>query len=314
MKKTMGLVLMLLLVGSICLHTIAFAEGENELEKGKQVLMASGWSEDDIDDLIPEEAVEEFADASPAITSEIKYLKVSKTGEVTELSKVACMQKVDAAKRAENLSIVSEQNRLDNPVFNRNGNIGIGDLVQQPVTTSDGYLTYYVQAYRSNSTTYILSARYEWLIKPFFNEKDVFGLGHDSQITQTGTNADVYYTYKYDLYQNNSFIKSYAVNKPTQIRVTDYGTVVSQNLAVGMPTPGTGTTTYTAKGYRGYIQYKAVKNNSNNTATSIFADYQHHQSSISYSLSINISGASVSVSPKTNYKRMSPNPYLSFSL
>lgn len=81
-----------------------------------------------------------------------------------------------------------------------------------------------------------------------------------------------------------------------------------------MPTPSVEGTTYTAKGYRGYIQYKAVKNNSNNTATSIFADYQHHQSSISYSLSINISGASVSVSPKTNYKRMSPNPYLAFSI
>lgn len=159
------------------------------------MLMASGWSESEIEDFIPEDALLEFADACPATTSQIVYLKLSVDDNgntfVEQMDHATCLAEVNEAKQQREIALQREL-------------AGISTASIDEVTTSDGYMVYFVQALQSEagSDVYVLSARYEWLIEPKNRDIDVFGLGHCEQLTQLGNSGSVYYRYKADIYGN----------------------------------------------------------------------------------------------------------------
>ncbi len=73
---------------------IAFAtptmaiETFNEVQRdlGRQVLLDAGWSQEEIDDMIPDEALKDYAGAT-LVSREVKYLEVAEDSVVTEFTK-----------------------------------------------------------------------------------------------------------------------------------------------------------------------------------------------------------------------------------
>ncbi len=308
MKKKMFVsVLCLSLIVSLCGGVgAAAAESEDERSRAVDVLVASGWSEEDINDLIPEEALLEYANAYPAMASEEVYLKVGvdDAGEtvVEEIDKTTCIAEATAVKEQREIAIQQELS-------------GVSSYTDKDsVTTDDGYLKYYVQAAQSttNSNEYILSARYEWIVEPEDRDIDVFGLGHSAQLDQT--DSDVYYRYKCEIYMltggQKMLVDRHEVDEPTAMCIDNGGTAVSQDLYNNSSGMG-----YVSKAenHRGYIQYRAEVNSTSATRVSVFAEYLHQEAVFSVSPSVSYPlGASISVSSEEKFVRMSPNPYLSF--
>jgi len=99
---------------------------------------------------------------------------------------------------------------------------------------------------------------------------------------------------------------------PTSIYTKDGGTAVTIKLEGDAATTNGGPSV-TASNHRGCMHYRVKLNRPSAPITSIYAEYLHQESIVSVSPSISFpAGASVSVAPSTKFKRMSPNPYLSF--
>ena len=190
-----------------------------------------------------------------------------------------------------------------------------GQMGSDVIVTTDGYMEYFVSAYNAGNGEYVLSARYEWLINPNFTDVDVFGLGHDSNLTQL-SDYDVYYRYKVDATHTMGVTVTKTTDEytvPDGISIDDGGTVVKQDLSDNAFTSSGDGTAFT--NHRGYLQYRVRVNNSNVNTVAVYAEYLHQQHIISVSPSISYpAGASIGVSSASKFKRMSPNPYLSVDL
>ena len=310
-KKLLSMILSVSMCLSICGGVSAAAvDIEDMRSRAIDVLVASGWNEEEIEDLIPEDALLEYADALPAVASQEIYVKVGvdDNGEtfVEEMSPSECIAEAAEVKQQRDVAV---QQQL----------LGVSTLADKDeVTTDDGYMVYYVQALpsASDSDVYILSARYEWLVEPSDRDIDVFGLGHSSQLDQLGSSSDVYYRYKADVYMVTAgqryLAEYYEVEEPTGINVDNGGTVVKQDLYDN--TSGMGYVVK-AENHRGYIQYQAEVNSTTATRVSVYAEYLRQEAFFSVSPSISYPlGASISVSDEDKFVRLSPNPYLSFNV
>lgn len=278
---------------------------ENHLVSDKDrainVLLNSGWTENDIEDLLTEDALLEYKNAQPAIASEKRYFKVT-ANEVVAITENECQEAVKEIER--NLSIKD----------NENSRMSSGETKKDTEVTNDGYMEYYVQVYKDANGEYILSARYEWLTDPNYRKEDVFALGHSSNLTQI-SESSVYYIYKYNLTNNWGLTsETYEIENttPTKIFIDDGGTAVTQDLA---DTAATSSGSSIASNHRGFIQYRVERNSTTATSFSAFAEYLHQEAVISVSPSVSFpAGGSVSVTSADKFNRMSPNPYVSFNL
>ena len=303
MKKQFKVFSMLLII-VMCLNcsAVSFASNSSENliieEKHKKaisVLTNAGWEENDIYDMLSEEEILTYADVESVVTSEKKYYKVSDT-QTTEISENQCHYEINKIKK-DFIANLTPQNSGISVC-----SMVIGDTVKDETKTTDGYFTYYVQAYRKGSVTFILSARYEWLISPKNRKIDVFGLGHDTNLTKNISSSDVHYVYKADITNlADGTTYTYQTTNADEMKVGIGGVVVKQKL----------NSDPTAVNHRGYLRYDAVKNNSTATAFEIFAEYYHQQTTIQVSPVISFpSGGSISVSPSESFKFMSPNPHV----
>lgn len=299
-KQISFLLCIIILLSSNCIYASA-EDNSNEIERAKNVLLQSGWTIEEINDFLTEEALLEYKDAQPAVVSEKKYFKVSEDA-VQEVTKEECEEAVAEIK----------ENNMVSPASYIPG----GGVDSDEVVTTDGYMEYYVSAYNvGENGEYILSARYEWLISPFFTDIDVFGLGHDTNLTQL-SDHDVYYVYKVDGMFTTGLTTSYFTDEytvPDGINIDDGGTVVKQDLSThAVTTTSYGTTFFN---HRGFIQYRVRLNNFNVNTVAVYAEYLHQQHILSVSPSISYpAGGSIGVSSESKFKRMSPNPYLSFEV
>ncbi len=298
-RKSISLLLCIgMLLSFNCPHVSA-EDNSDEIARATNVLIQSGWTQEEIDDLLTEEALLEYKDAQPAVVSEKKYFKVS-TDTVEEVTEEEC-----------DVAVAEILELKENTEVSVAAVIPGGQTVSDEVVTTDGYMEYYVSAYNVGNGQYILSARYEWLTEPFYTDEDVFGLGHDTNLTQL-SEYDVYYVYKVDGRSVNGltiieFTDEHTV--PDGINIDNGGTVVKQDLTTNV----LGGTSFF--NHRGFIQYRVKVNNPNVTTVAIYAEYLHQQHVFSVSPSISYpAGASIGVTSANKFKRMSPNPYLSFDV
>lgn len=309
MKKVRMIALFLTL--AMMLSLCAAAAGKDVLtdrERAINVLLQSGWTMEEIDDLLTDEAILAYKDALPVEVSEKKYYRVTEEA-VYEITAEECQTQLEAIEQVENQN--TEPGVAPMAVIPDDG------YGETEVTTTDGYLTYYVMAHNVGNGHYVLSARYEWLKDPRNRKIDIFGLGHSEQLTQVGNATNVYYIYKCDVLEKiNTNIRQYTLEdtSPNEIFVDDGGTVVKQQLMVDVVNPMEDNTNYVyASHHRGYIQYEVEVNSDSATAFSIQAEYYHQEWLVTLSPGISYPlGGTLSLSSGTGFKRMSPNPYLSF--
>lgn len=308
-KKFVSLFLAL----AMCLTVPVFAieedsQREADLARATNVLLQSGWTKEEIDDFLTEEALLAYKDAQPAVASEKKYYKISEDG-MSEISEEDCLSEVEYLNELEH-----DPEKQISP-FSK---IEEGDIEKDEQTTYDGYMVFYVSAHNLGNKEYMLSARFEWLISPFNRKEDVFGLGHSSQLEQQGSAGDVYYVYKADYTINSGGIITeypYETNTPNELKVDSGGTVIRQQLA-GESLDFVGSGDYVSSSHhRGFLQYKVKVNNYAATAVSVQAEYYHQQTLISISPSVSWpAGGSISVATMSEFKAMTPNPYLPFDI
>lgn len=261
-------------------------------ERAISFLLNAGWTEEDIYDLLSDEALLEFADAKAVVASEKKYYKVTEEENI-EISETECMEAVNTINAMTNCTVSVCSG---------------GDTYIDDVTTSDGYLTYYVELYDFGNGDYMLSGRFEWLISPTNRREDVFGVGHDGYLTQY-SDYPVYYIYKYEYTIGGSSPVTHEITTPTGINIDTYGTVIKQDLQNDSTAMNI---VEQAVNHRGYLQYKVFVNNTSAIGFSVNAQYFHQQGVWSVSPSISYPEAlSVGISYSTFFKQMSPNPYLS---
>ncbi|QUH30283.1 hypothetical protein [Vallitalea guaymasensis] len=302
MEKLMKTAIIITMVFTMFVTTVE-AKGLNR-DQAINVLVNAGWTLEDINDLLTEDALLEFANAKIAGSS-VKYFKVT-DNEVVEVSKKQAMTKVEENKKKELLNTIMRNSITTD---------SLGDIYKDDQTTTDGYMSYYVQAYDLGGGEYMLSARCEWLINPKNRKTDVFGLGHDAHLTQESSYTP-YYVYKADVTEHDMVTKQYeySTETPASIAKDPGGTVITQDLKADYKWEATG---YYKKykNHRQYLQYKVTVNDSGVSDVSIYAEYLHQQSTYSISPSVSYPvGGSISVTMSSFFKRMSPNPYLSFKV
>ena len=313
MKKFMSLALAMVLLISV--GSFATAAERSDKQKATDFLISTGWTQSEIDDLLTDEALLVYADAISSVVSEKSYFRVNETG-ATKVSKKEFDAGVKLAKevQAQNIEKMQVAAAAAKTTAITSGEEMVSLSSINTVTTTDGYMEYYVQSSDLGNHKFALAARYEWLIEPSNRDIDAFGLGHDTNLTQT--NEGVYYVYKSDLdvYDTNCVYTgttTYETYTPTSIANDPGGVAVGQDLY------NTDISTYggiVANNHRGYIQYNVIVNNPNNiTLCSVSAQYKHQQGLYTVSPSISWpAGAGLSVTYSTFFKTMSPNPYLSF--
>lgn len=304
-RKALSFTLFLGMVLS-CNSYAGATDNRAAIAKATNVLLQSGWTQDEIDDLLTEEALLEYTDASPAIVSEKKYFRVGQDG-VEELTEVQCKKDLEIieALQVEPGSRVSPASKIP-----------VGGLETDEVTTTDGYMVYYASVYSAGNDEYILSARFEWLKSPFFTDTDVFALGFGANLTRLDDH-DVYYIYKADYkkgYESQTPTGTYERNlAQVDVKYDSGGVIISQDLATGAwGAPGSG---ISYSNHRGFLQYRVKVNNAAATMASIHVFYYHQQHILSVSPSVSWPrSASLSVSPASKFKEMTPNPYVSFEV
>lgn len=298
------------IVAILCIYAFVFGMGtyaaaaenaggeEANIESARQLLVRNGWTREQIEDLLTDEALLEYVDATLVGSAE-KYYRVSETGAV-EISEATCQTEVQQAKIE-----IAQQLLLNNSE--------ISPQVKNELETDDGYMTFYVEVYASSvADVYVLNARYEWLIEPDDRETDVFGLGHSSQLTRT--NDSVYSIYKADVKKTigGSVIESRTYEDAGTLARGSGGVAVVFELyedtyAYQM--------TERATNHRGFMQYKAEVNDSTVTRASAHAEYFHQDAVIAVVPTVQFPlGVGLTVSQENKFEAMLPNPAVSFSV
>lgn len=252
-------------------------------------LLNAGWTSNEINDLLSDKALLEFAEAKSVVSSDQKYFRITEEDSIV-ITEEECKNAINTIENAEKgVSVCAG-----------------GDTIIDDITTTDGYLTYYVEVYSFGGGEYMISGRYEWLKAPLNTKIDVFSVSHDYQLTQLGNAADVYYVYKADYAITPGNYITTEISTPDEMYISIHnGTAVKQKLL--------GATDIIYSNHRGYLQYRACSNNTGATMFAVSAEYLHQQGMFSVSPSLSFDGMSVGVSYSTFFKRMSPNPYLSFN-
>ena len=253
-------------------------------QKAISFLLNAGWTTEEIYDLLTDEAILEFAKVKAVVSSEKKFFRVTEENSIA-ITEEECMEAVNSIQNATNgISVCAA-----------------GDEIKDEVTTTDGYLTYYVEVYSIGGGEYMVGGRFEWLKTPLNTKIDVFAVSHDYQLTQLGNSSDVYYIYKADYYGVTR-----ETTIPDEMYINIYsGTAVKQKLF--------GENDIIYGNHRGYLQYKVQSNNTGATIFAVSAEYLHQQGLFSVSPSLSFDNMSIGVNYSTFFKRMSPNPYLTFS-
>lgn len=284
----------------------ANAASDDDIAKATRVLLQSGWTQEDIDDLLTEEALLEFANTE-AVCSQEKYYRVKDDSEVEEISEEQCEREIAQIDMIENIG----------------GSVSPLSTIPVGTTTEtsggNSYVKLNLYAYNAGNREYVLSARFEWLKSPVCRSRDVFGLGYGNTLNQKGTNNDVYYVFKANCKEVDSInhttkvVGEKVITSPTTKNVDTGGTVITQDLLVDkINEPGV-SLLYTNQ--KGYLQYRAEVNNKYATSASIYARYYHREKKLSGSISVSIKPElGISITPSTDYNQITNNPYLSFNV
>ncbi|MEK4370011.1 hypothetical protein MKY92_07710 [Paenibacillus sp. FSL R5-0623] len=286
------------------------------VDVGNSVLLQSGWTQSEIDDLLTPEEVAKYANGTLVDTT-THYVKqivssntennysmsitdstnlptlIAETGELVSMSKEDFYREIAESNEAEEDS----ENSVTPQATSKN----------QSYTTSDGYMKYTMETYKVGTNKYQLNLRFEWVKNPSQRGIDIMALAHGPQLVQSGTQSNVTFTAKHDAIING---KSY----PEVPIARDSIVVDSGGTAVTFKLPTT-SLNYLVNNIRGYMSYGAQKGNTNDIAVGIHGYYKHKVSSLNVAPSITIPGGpSLRISSESTYETEKPTPYFSFDL
>ena len=274
-KRALLLLLLLAFILNCGCHTITVSD--NKTADATEVLLQSGWTQADIDDLMTEDALLEFANTTEAYSQE-KYYRV-KNDTAEEISEEQCEKEINQTEITEKSGKSASNSEQSVPLKTTAEKSG-----------GNSYVKINLYIYNAGNREYVISARFEWLKRPIFRGTDIFTLGHSNTLDQAGTNNDVYYVFKFTSTQVDSItntakqVYEHVSYSPTT-RNTDFGgTVITQRLFNdNVIEPGI-STLYTNQ--RGYLQYRAVVNNKSAAYADIYAQYSHKKLSSTDDISI----------------------------
>lgn len=297
-KRIISFALSVFMLICISINLSAF---ESEYQRGLAVLRSAGWSDEDISDLLTYDVVCSYAGLKLVDTNQTYYRVTENSSE--PITKEECLADLTAS---------------DSALYIPNGNpmispLAHGDTWKNEITTTDGYITYFIQVYDAGSGIYVISGRYEWLAVPGTTLTDIFAIGCEQHLQPNGPigseELGLYYIYKYDALKINGRF-TYEETTPDTINIDGKGIAVSQKLASPeFRQPVTD--------HRGFLQYKAIIDSTSSfgSTTNASAYYIHQKKSVSITPSIDFTGIiSASINLGTKYQLMSPNPYVLFLL
>ena len=290
-KKILSLIFAILLMCQLC--SPAMAQEKSAYHRGLEVLLASGWTLEDVENFYLPADVELFALCGPAISTSEKYYQVSADG-ASEVSKATCLAAVQSRQAALESGIATVSD--------------IGDST----VAGNGYLRYVLSVYpQSSSGTYVLELNFTWLIVPPERYTDAVALTFSDGLTRQGVSSNIttrYYATISEFNGSTTTTSTYSASPPAFSG--SYGAGFSLELV-----DDTISEMYsrTASNHRGFIMYTVQPNGSTyNTAAQGF--YAHQHSYYSGSVSFSLDGVSLSATPETKFRTMLPNPYCSFDL
>ena len=161
-KRIISFALSVFMLICVSINLSAF---ESEYQRGLAVLHSAGWSDEDISDLLTYDVVCGYAGLKLVNTNQTYYRVTEDSSE--PITKEECLADLTASDSA---LYIPSGNPMISPLAH-------GDTWKNEVTTTDGYLTYFVQVYDAGSGIYVISGRYEWIKTPFTTLTDSFAVG-----------------------------------------------------------------------------------------------------------------------------------------
>lgn len=290
-KKIFSLIFAILLMCQLC--SPAMAEEKSAYQRGLEVLLASGWTLEDVENFYLPEDVELFALCGPAISTSEKYYQVSADG-TSEVSKATCLAAVQTQQAASKSGIATVSD--------------IGDST----IAGNGYLRYVLSVYpQPSSGTYVLELNFTWLIVPPERHTDAVALTFSDGLTRQGVSSNITTRYYATITEFNG-------STTTTSTYSASPSAFSGSYGAGFGFELVGDTisemySRTASNHRGFIMYTVQPNGS--TYTSAAQGFYAHQHSVfNWSASFSLDGTSLSVTPENKFTMMLPNPYCSFNL
>lgn len=261
---------------------------------------------------IPKAFAAEGAVDEMVATSGTQYIRVAPDGEVEAISKAEFLSgaKAEIARREEAVNAI---------MSSRASEIAKGEELKKLQTSYNGYLSWYVKAYRTSlsTETYRLTGHYEWTTSPSTLGKDVFAVSYSDGLTHAN-NHNTAYSFQSQIYMLSGGKKLLAKNvnqtSTSNVVFDKGGASIIQDLATERPASGAGYV-YKSENQKGTLSFNVETNNKSATAETVFATYYHRKDEKNLSISVSIPvGGSVSVSTASSYEKVGNNPTITFAL
>ncbi|MGF6355222.1 hypothetical protein ABIE27_003136 [Paenibacillus sp. 4624] len=316
------------IVLSVSLFTPVSSAASTQVQ-GNEVLLNSGWSQKEINDLLSEDEIQKYASGEISDTTthfvkqtiKVKVDQSSKAMSTLQSTPEPTLTPVEGSEERVLLSeeeFYQEMKEYEKAEGNPQAILKLGKKQNSPTSLRaanaevdyvipDGYMKYTMQAFKTGSKDYQLNLRFEWLKMPVNRGIDVFALGHGPGLVQTGTQDDLVFTGKYNYVTAGQPIKEANIT-PISKKTDSGGSFVTFRLDQS-------SLAYSLAAYRGYLSYHTSVSNSTELTTSVEGYYKHKVSkltvspSVSYPLSVGLS-----ISSESSYVTESPTPYFSLKL
>ncbi|KOY16776.1 hypothetical protein [Paenibacillus xylanivorans] len=283
---------------------------------GNSVLLQSGWTQSEIDDLLTPEEVAKYANGTlvDATTHYVKQIvstntennySSSITDSTTLPTPIAGTEKLVSMSKEDFYREIAESNEAEENSANLINPQATSKNVSY--TTSDGYMKYTMETYKLGTNKYQLNLRFEWVKNPSQRGIDIMALAHGPQLVQSGTQSDVTFTAKHDAIINGKSYPEYPIASDSVV-VNPGGTAITFKLP-------TTSLNYQVNNIRGYMSYGGQKGNTSDVTVGIHGYYKHKVRSLNVAPTVTIPGGpSLTISSESTYETESPTPYFSFNL
>lgn len=245
-------------------------------------------------------------------TSDTQYIRVTPDGNAEVLSKSEFVSgaKVEAARREEAIKSI---------MSSRASEIAKGEELKKLQTSYNGYLSWYVKAYRTSLSTerYRLTGHYEWTTSPSTLGKDVFAVSYTNGLTHAN-NHNTAYSFQSKIYMLSGGKKLLAKNvnqtSTSNVVYDKGGASIIQDLATERPASGAGYV-YKSENQMGSLSFNVEVASKASTGATVFATYYHRKNERNLAISVSIPiGGSVSISDESSYEQIGNNPTITFAL
>lgn len=295
---------------------VSASDIDASVNNGNSVLLQSGWTQNEIDDLLTPEEVAKYANGTLVDTTTHYVKQIASTNDENNYSTSITDSTTLPTPIAETKELVSmskedfyrEIAELNEAEENSTGLVTPqATSKNQSYTTDDGYMKYTLETYKLGTNKYQLNLRFEWVKNPSQRGIDIMALAHGTQLVQSGTQNDVTFTAKHDAIINGKSYPEFPIASDS-IVVDAGGTAATFKLP-------TQSLNYLVNNIRGYLSYGAQKGNTNDSAVGIYGYYKHKVRSLNVAPTVSIPGGpSLSISSESTYETEKPTPYFSFNL